>query len=66
VMYLRRDRAGHLRVLGGVQGLWQVVRGASGDVAVRDLRGEDLRVADHWEPGEREMMPVARLPRRAR
>ena len=66
VMYLRRDRAGHLRVLGGVQGLWQVVRGANGDLAVRDLRGEDLRVADHWEPGEREMMPVARLPRRAR
>lgn len=66
VMYLRRDRAGHLRVLGGVQGLWQVVRAASGDLAVRDLRGEDLRVADHWESGEREIVPVARLPRRAR
>jgi hypothetical protein len=65
-MYLRRDRAGYLRVLGGVQGLWQVVRVASGDLAVRDLRGEDLRIADHWEPGERETVPVAQLPRRVR
>jgi len=68
VMYLRQDRGGHLRVLGGVQGLWQVVRGTPGkdDVAVRDLRGESVRVADHWEAGELEIVAVAKLPRRVR
>ncbi len=38
VVYLRRDRARHLRVLGGVQGAFLVVEASGAIVAVRDLR----------------------------
>jgi Matrixin len=48
--YLRRDRSGALRVLGGVQGLWQVVE--NGTIAVRDLRGQHVLVAGQWQAGD--------------
>ncbi len=63
VVYLRRDRAGTLHVLGGVQGLWQL---AKGGVWVRDLRGQHVRVADHWEEGATEAVTLAALRQRSR
>jgi MYXO-CTERM domain-containing protein len=50
VTYLRRDRSGALRVLGGVQGLWQVVD--NGTIAVRDLRGQHVLVDGEWQAGD--------------
>ncbi|CAN5305183.1 hypothetical protein BH11MYX1_BH11MYX1_10110 [soil metagenome] len=58
VVYLRRDRTGTLRVLGGIQGLWQLSRS---DTWVRDLRGQHVLVTDHWEPGSAETITLTML-----
>ena len=58
VVYLRRDRAGALRVLGGVQGVWQL---AKGSLFVRDLRGQHVQIDDHWQAGAAETLDLATL-----
>jgi MYXO-CTERM domain-containing protein len=54
VTYLRRDRSGTLRVLGGVQGLWQIVD----HFAVRDLRGQHVLVDGQWQAGDAEVVEL--------
>jgi MYXO-CTERM domain-containing protein len=68
VVYLRRDVAGRLRVLGGVQGLWQLVTpaGSTAAIAVRDLRGQHIRVDDAWVDGELEGIRLDDLRTRTR
>jgi uncharacterized protein (TIGR03382 family) len=56
VTYLRRDRSGALRVLGGVQGLWQVV--GNGATAVRDLRGQHVLVDGQWHAGDAQLIEL--------
>jgi hypothetical protein len=61
VMFLRVDRAGRVRALGGIQGVWQVVRTGRAVDAVRDLRGHDLLDTDHFVPGTVQRIELAAL-----
>ncbi len=61
VMFLRVDRTGRLRALGGIQGVWQVVRTGRAVEAVRDLRGHDLLDVDHLVPGTVQRVELAAL-----
>lgn len=57
VLYLRNDRRGNLRVLGGVQGAYTV----DGDRATRDLREHTVEVAGRRAAGQLESVTLAAL-----
>ncbi|HLL24598.1 MAG TPA: matrixin family metalloprotease [Kofleriaceae bacterium] len=60
VLFVRVDRAGHHRVLGGVQGAWHV----TGDRATRDLTSHRVRTEAGWVTGARQSVLVSALRRR--
>ena len=62
VLYLRIDAAGRTRVLGGVQGVLRVIRGAGPALAIRDLRGHEVQVAGGLRPGGVDAIPLTALP----
>jgi len=61
VVFLRADPRGRLRVLGGVQGQFDIVRRDGAVHAVRDLRGHDVLAHEAWDHGEREVVPASAL-----